>query len=111
MPPTIRITTPELARFVDLPHAHGTVDDLTDEDYRPEAQPPIRCAAIVSASQNGPRSTTASPSLWSAKSGVYCTTGARAKRGNRCACQARIRMHELPANRDGIACLGGSELP
>jgi len=40
-PPTIRIATPELARFIDLPPAHGTVDDLTDENYRPEAQPPI----------------------------------------------------------------------
>jgi hypothetical protein len=41
MPPTIPIATPELARLVDLPHAPGTVDDLTDEDCRPEAQPPI----------------------------------------------------------------------
>src|SRR5215468_6182999 len=40
-PPTIRIATPELARFIDLPPAHGTVDHLTDENYRPEAQPPI----------------------------------------------------------------------
>jgi len=41
MPPTVRFATPELARLVDLPHAHGAVDDLTGENYRPEAQPPI----------------------------------------------------------------------
>src|SRR5215831_10873764 len=54
MPPIIRIATPELARFVDLPHAHGTVDDLTDEDYRPEAQPPFRCAAMSRHLKMGP---------------------------------------------------------